>query len=166
VDVPQWLQDLMDLLDLDIVEQANWIRRWNGPSDSRPALLNAGRLWRAKTFFKNDHDLVEELIRRGLVGEREVLQAKAMASGLGFVDLERVQIEPSAFTDVPPDLVTRTRSIPVKRDGGTLFVVVSSSNDSAAIDAFKEATGCRIVPVFAVSAAINEAIEKYFPEGG
>ncbi|MBC8063365.1 MAG: hypothetical protein H7Y17_00920, partial [Chlorobia bacterium] len=46
-------------------------------------------------------DLGRVLISLGIVGEREVLQAKAQEMGIGFVDLDRVNIESSAINVVP-----------------------------------------------------------------
>jgi hypothetical protein len=165
MDAPQWLYDLMDLLGLDILEQANWVRRWNGDADSPTRRLGFKEVYEAKSFLAGRHKLQMELSRRGLLGEREALMSHAQEMGVGFVDLDRVLIEPPAFQNVSRNLVTDTGCIPVKRDGSTLWLAMSS-DDMAAIDAYKLATGCRVVPVLAVPDAIEKAIEKYFPDGG
>ena len=57
----------------------------------------------------------EVLVNLGMVGEREVLQAKAQEMGMPFVDLDRTQIESSAINVVPERIVTRHNVIPVKK---------------------------------------------------
>src|SRR5687768_18142631 len=52
-----------------------------------------------------------------MVGEREVLQAKAQEMGYGFVDLDRIQIDSSAINVVPERLVKQHTALPVKKDG-------------------------------------------------
>lgn len=164
MEAPQWLYDLMDLLGLDIVEQAAWIRRWNGDPTFTPKELDRRQTWDARGILLKDNR-IQELVRSGLISERSALQCQAQQMGFGFVDLDRVQIERSAFQDVSRNLVTDTLAFPVKRDGSTLWLAMSSNN-VAALDSYKAATGCRVVPVLAESSAIEVAIEKYFPGGG
>ncbi len=86
--------------------------------------------------------------------------------GIGFVDIERVQIDSSAFNSVSAELVTNTQAIPVKRDGSTIWLAISQTDAMDVLDAYKMATGCRIIPVLATAKAISQAINRYFPAGG
>jgi hypothetical protein len=106
---------------------------------------------------------VEELQKLGLIGEREVLQAKAQEMGIGFADLDRVSIQPNAILAADRELATKHRAIPVKLDMPTLYVAMEFGN-MAAIDAFKARTGFRIVPVLALATEIEAAIDRYYPE--
>jgi hypothetical protein len=161
VDAPQWLYDLMDLLDLDVVEQATWIRCWNGDLTFGQKLLDRSQTWEARSILLKERR-IEELYRRGLITRRTVLQCRAQEMGLAFVELDVISIDRSAFHDVSRDLVTETSALPVKRDGSTLWIAISSNN-TIALDGFRKATGCRVVPVLAEAEDIESAIEKYFP---
>ena len=113
----------------------------------------------------NQTDISKVLLSMKLVGEREILQAKAQEAGMAFADLDRVQIDSSAINVVPDRIVKAHNAIPVKKDGQTLWVAMSKPGDIMALDDFKMASGCRVIPVMAVPAAIDDAIKKYYGGG-
>jgi type IV pilus assembly protein PilB len=110
-------------------------------------------------------DLGRVLISLGMVGEREVLQAKAQEMGIGFVDLDRVNIESSAINVVPERIAKAHSVMPVKKDGTTLWLAMANDKNILALDDVKMASGCRVVPVLAVPGAIEDAIKKSYAGG-
>src|SRR4051812_44610585 len=70
-------------------------------------------------------DMGKVLIQLGMVGEREVLQAKAQEMGYAFVDLDRVNIESSAINVVREQIVKANNVIPVKKQDNTLYVAMT-----------------------------------------
>src|SRR2546423_13162834 len=102
------------------------------------------------------------LIELGMVGEREVLQAKAQEMGMPFVDLDRTPIESSALNVVPERLVKMHTAIPVKKQDTQLWVAMSNPQNIQAIDDISTASGCRVIPVIAVQGAIEDAIRKNY----
>jgi type IV pilus assembly protein PilB len=110
-------------------------------------------------------DLGRVLISLGMVGEREVLQAKAQEMGLAFVDLDRVNIESSALNVVPERIAKAHSVIPVKKDGQTLYLAMANDKNILALDDVKMASGCRVIPVLAVPGAIEDAIKKSYSGG-
>lgn len=118
-----------------------------------------------KVAQQTNASLEKTIVQLGFVGEREVLQAKAQEAGLGFADLDRMNIDSSALNVVPERIVKNHNSIPVRKDGQTLWVAMSNPNNVAAIDDFRIASGCRVVPVLAVPGAIDDAIRKNYGGG-
>jgi type IV pilus assembly protein PilB len=118
-----------------------------------------------KVSKQTGQDLGRVLISLNIVGEREVTQAKAHEMGYGFADLDRVQIDSSAINVVPERLVKLHSTIPIKKDGTTLWVATNNPNNIAALDDIRMASGCRVVPVLAVPGAIDDAIKKYYGGG-
>jgi len=118
------------------------------------------------------NDIGKVLVSLNMVGEREVLQAKAQEMGYAFADLDRVQIDTSAINVVPERLVKAHSAIPVKKDGNNLWVAMANPSNIMAQDDIKMASGLRVIPVVAVPGAIEDAIKKYYgggvatPEGG
>jgi type IV pilus assembly protein PilB len=110
-------------------------------------------------------DLGRVLVSLGIVGEREVLQAKAQEMGIGFVDLDRVNIESSAINVVPERIAKAHSVIPVKKDGQTLWLAMANDKNILALDDVKMASGCRVVPVLALPGAIEDAIKKNYSGG-
>lgn len=109
-----------------------------------------------------ESDLGKVLVGLGFVGEREVIQARAQEQGIAFADLDRVQIDSSALNVVPERLVRAHSAIPVKKDGNTLYVAMANTSNIAALDDIRMASGCRVIPVLAVSGAIEDAIRKNY----
>ncbi|MDX2065362.1 MAG: ATPase, T2SS/T4P/T4SS family [Fimbriimonadaceae bacterium] len=102
------------------------------------------------------------LISLNMVGERECVMARAQEMNMGFVDLDRITIDSSALNVVRENIVKQHNAIPVKKDGLTLYVAMSNPNNIVALDDIKIASGCRVVPVLAVTGAIEDAIKKYY----
>lgn len=119
-----------------------------------------------KVSQQTGQPLEKSVVKLNFCGEREVLMAKAQEQGLGFVDLDRVQIESSAI-NVLPDRIAKNHSvIPVKKDANTLYLAMANPANIVAIDDVKLATGgLRVIPVVAVPEAIDEAIRKYYAGG-
>jgi len=110
-------------------------------------------------------DISKVLVALNMVGEREVLQAKAQEMGFAFADLDRITVDTAAINIVPERMVKAHSALPVKKDGGTLWVAMSNPNNLNAIDDIKIASGCRVIPVVAVPGAIEDAIKKYYGGG-
>ncbi|MBS1721313.1 MAG: Flp pilus assembly complex ATPase component TadA [Armatimonadetes bacterium] len=110
-------------------------------------------------------DIGGVLQQLGLVGEREIQMARAAETGYGFVDLDRITVESSALNVVPERILKNHNVIPVKKDGTTLWLATSNPNNIAALDDVALASGCRVVPVLAVTGAIEDALKKYFGGG-
>ena len=110
-------------------------------------------------------DIGKVLVSLNMVGEREVLQAKAQEMGFAFADLDRITIDSGALNVVPERLVKAHNAIPVKKDGNNLWVAMANPNNLNAVDDLKIASGLRVIPVVAVTGAIEDAIKKYYGGG-
>ena len=111
-------------------------------------------------------DIGKVLVELGMVGEREVLMAKAQEMGYAFVDLDRINVESSAINVVRESIVKNNNVLPVKKQDQTLYVAMSNPQNLQAIDAVSLASGCRVIPVLAVPGAIEDAIKKYYGGSG
>lgn len=107
-------------------------------------------------------DLGRVLVDLGLVGEREVVEAHAQEIGVRFVDLDSEQVDTSALNVVPERIARNSSVIPFKKEGLSLYLAMSNTNNLQAIDDVQLASGCRVVPVLAVRGAIEDAIRRYY----
>jgi type IV pilus assembly protein PilB len=110
----------------------------------------------------NTTDLAKILVELGMVGEREVLEAKAQELGIPFVDLDRISIDSSAINVVPERLVKNYSCVPVRKEGTNLWLAMMNTNNIEAQDDIRMVSGCRVIPVMAVPGAIEDAIKKYY----
>ena len=107
-------------------------------------------------------DFGKVLITLGMVGEREVLEAKAQEMGYPFVDLDRITIESSAINIVPERIAKNHSVVPVRKEGTILWLAMKNINDIDAADQVRMVSGCRVNPVMAVPGAIDDAVRKYY----
>lgn len=112
-------------------------------------------------------DLGKILVTLNFVGEREVIHAQAQEAGLPFADLDNVQPESSAINIVPDRIAKQHNVVPLKKDGGVIYLAMANPNNIEAIDAVRFASACTVKPVVAVPGAIDDAIRRaYGGEGG
>lgn len=114
---------------------------------------------------QTQQDISKVLIELGMVGEREVMQAKAQEMGIGFVDLDNVVPESAALNVVPERLVKSHSAIPVKKKDNQLWVAMANPGNIQTLDDFQMASGCRVIPVLAVPGAIDDAIRANYSAG-
>lgn len=107
-------------------------------------------------------DLGRVLVQLGMVGEREVLEARASEMGYPFVDLDRVQIDSSALNVVPERIAKNHSVIPVRKEGGQLWLAMSNINNIQAQDDVRMVSGLKVNPCMAVAGAVEDAIKKYY----
>jgi len=113
-----------------------------------------------------ESDIGKVLSQLNMVGEREVLQGKAQEQGLGFVDLDSITIESTTLNVVPERIVKAHNALPVRKEGGVLYVALANPSNIQAMDDVRMASGLRVVPVLAVPGAIEDSIRKYYAGGG
>ncbi|MFW5697825.1 MAG: GspE/PulE family protein [Fimbriimonadaceae bacterium] len=129
--------------------------------------LQEEQLEEAKRVQKqtDNPDLGRVLLDLKMVGEREIMHARAQEKGLPFVDLDNVEIESGAINVVNERIVKMHSAIPVRKEGTTLWVAMDNPNNLQAIDDFQLASGCRVRPAVALRGAIDDAIQKYYKGG-
>jgi len=160
--VPGWLRDLIELLDLTPADTIELLRQWQD-FQRPPPYTTCEHLEELRTIGK-DEEMSAWLLRMGLMNEREVLMGKALAAGFGFVNLDRISIAVETILLVPRDFAAKTSSIPVKKDGMTLWHAFSNPPSEALLLRVGEMTGCRIIPVLASAEEIDKAIDRYYRE--
>ena len=106
-------------------------------------------------------DLSESLRQLGMIGERELLQAKAQERGIGFVDIERIPIDDLPHNLIPTETLKCHQVLPVKKEGNNLWIAMADPADTAGINAVKLHTNCRVIPVQAVPGRIAEALDRW-----
>lgn len=129
----------------------------NFPLISNEQLLEAKRVQ-----TQSKHDLGKVLTDFGFADEQEIMSTKAQRLGIGYVDLDRVQIEALAIDSVQKEIAKLHTIFPVERQGDNLWLALADLNDIRAMDAARSASGCRVIPVLAVQQAIIDAISKHY----
>ncbi|MDW8106146.1 MAG: ATPase, T2SS/T4P/T4SS family [Armatimonadota bacterium] len=107
-------------------------------------------------------DYLQVLIDQTIVSERDAYEARAYELGMPFVDLDRVQPEPSAVNVVKEHIARRYNVIPVKKEGNTLYLAMADPSNVMAIEDVRVNSRCVVRPVIAAPGAIEDAIRKAY----
>ena len=116
---------------------------------ARAETINAERV-RASTRFGS------VAVNTGRVDETEALKALALQQGVPAVDLHRAIIPKSVVQLVPIEVAVRESVLPLRLDGGNLFLAMANPGDARARDEISFATGLHILPYVALHRRLVE----------
>jgi type IV pilus assembly protein PilB len=111
-------------------------------------------------------DLGRILVDLGFATDRDVVQSKAEAEGIPFIDLIKYQPESSAVNVVPQNIVQKYNALPVRKDGPNLFVAMADPRNVVAVDDIRMVARCTVRPMMAVPSDLEDAIAKVYAGSG
>jgi type IV pilus assembly protein PilB len=103
-------------------------------------------------------DLGRIIVDLGFATERDVVESKAQAEGLQFIDLTKHKPEPSAVNVVPAHVARRHNALPVKKDGTKLWVAMMDPRNVVALDEIRMVSRCQVAPLAAVPSDLEAAL--------
>ncbi|MDR3417479.1 MAG: GspE/PulE family protein [Nevskia sp.] len=86
----------------------------------------------------------------------------AQRLGLALIDMHHVECAAPAVATVSPQLVRRTRMVPLRIRQGVLAVVTDHPHDTEATTSIEFATGLRVLPLLAPPGAVEATIGQQF----
>ncbi|MCX5644123.1 MAG: ATPase, T2SS/T4P/T4SS family [Phycisphaerae bacterium] len=102
-----------------------------------------GRL-RRESIGRPRVDPTAWLLKEGLVGANDILEAKAKVNGLEFRRLTPEQVDKQTFQKLEPDFIKRSNIVPVEVEGSTLLVATSEPTNLFALEDVKRQTGMEV----------------------
>jgi len=97
-----------------------------------------------------------------LLGEDDVLKIVAAGQNIEFINLSPDDVDPMAAHMIPDDMCNEHTLVGVKLDGKNFYVAMSSPMNLAVRNQIEIRSGCKVVPMAAVPAAIKSAIRYHF----
>jgi general secretion pathway protein E/type IV pilus assembly protein PilB len=110
--------------------------------------------------------LDQEVVRRGLIKEPELLGLLGDALALDVVSLGDRKLESDVLGLVPSKLIFKSQVVPIERRNGSLVVATRNPFDVFSLDELGAKTGLHIEPVLAPQDEINAVIKNHFGVGG
>ncbi len=107
----------------------------------------------------------EILVRRGLVGELDVVVALMVQCGVPYINVERHVPDPGTRALVPASVARRYHVVPLARVGTVLSVVMVDPLDPEALDALREASGLWLAPFISTRSQVLDAVRRIYGEG-
>jgi len=126
-----------------------------------------GRI-RRESMARPGADPAAALLKEGLVGANDILEAKAKLNGLEFRRISAENVDKEAFKKLDVDFIKRSSIVPVAVDEGKLIVATSEPTNVFALEDVKRQTGlelqvlvCTPEDIATVCAALHEGAAEY-----
>ena len=102
------------------------------------------------------------LSRHGVSSDILALATKSVEARTPFIQLEGLEPEPDTLEKVSPGFAYRNKVVPIDLNGDELTVAMADVLDVVLIDEIELITDCRVMPVLADEADIDEAIVRLY----
>jgi type IV pilus assembly protein PilB len=112
--------------------------------------------------LKTHKMLGDLLVQMGFINERDRVRCLGQQWGVGYVDLNEVEIQPEAIKRVSQELARRFKVIPIEKKDGKLLLAMKNPLDIFAIDEIRLITGLEAEPLIASEDDILAAINKNY----
>lgn len=106
--------------------------------------------------------LGEVLKDNGTLTERQIIECLKLQLGVDFVDLTKVKIPVDLAELVPKNIARTYNVVPVKLNGSTLFLAMVDPLNFKAIEAVRNSSKKRIIPMIATITAMEMAISTLY----
>lgn len=130
-------------------------------------LIDEGQLSHALEQQKTSkRRLGDELIAEGVITEAGLIEALQMQLGVEFVDLSQIDLDPEMSRVVSKNVARQYNVVPVRQSPEDVYLAMSDPLNFMAIEAVKNATRKRVVPMVATQDAIMRAIMTLYGNEG
>lgn len=105
---------------------------------------------------KAQESVLEGLLSLNLVSDEAVAEVLASNAGMEYVDLRKMDIDPSVASHVPAESAVRFKMVPIAESGGSLIVAVTDPLDFDALDSARHVLSVEPEFVVASDSAIKQ----------
>ncbi|MDX1996757.1 MAG: type IV-A pilus assembly ATPase PilB [Thermoanaerobaculia bacterium] len=102
------------------------------------------------------------LVKQGLMTDRELTQFLSQHFGVPAVDLDSMDIDEAVIKIIPADIARKYTILPVSKAGATVTLAMTDPSNVFAMDDVKFMTGYKVEPVVASELAIRGSIDHYY----
>ena len=105
---------------------------------------------------KSGDSTLQGLLALNLISDETIAEVMATNSGMDYVELGKLDIDPSVASHVPADTAVRFGIVPIAEGGGTLVVAVTDPLDFDALDSVRHVLSVEPEFVVASDSAIKQ----------
>jgi hypothetical protein len=102
------------------------------------------------------------LIELEFIKEEDLAQVISEKLGIPYINPFDSEIPESVIKLIKPEVAKKYQILPVRKEKGTLVLVMSDPLDFESRDGIRFITGLEIKPAFALESEIRDAIRKYY----
>lgn len=105
---------------------------------------------------KSQESTLEGLISMGHLNDEQIAQTLATNAGMEYVELAKLELDPSVGSHVPADSAVRFKMVPIAAGTGTLVIAVTDPLDFDSLDSARHVLSVEPEFVVASAAAIKQ----------
>lgn len=109
--------------------------------------------------------LGEILIEKGYANEATITEALAKQFDMPFLDLSALEVSPEVLAVIPKEVAEEYKVFPVKKDGRTVTIAMSTPLDFFTLDNLRFILNCEVECALATRADILNAIKSHYGDG-
>ena len=106
------------------------------------------------------------LQENGFITESELIEALQMQLGIEFIDLSKVNIPTELVQVVPKNIAKQYQVVPVRLNRDELYIAMADPLNFYAIEEVRKAAKKRVVPMVAMTSAVERAIQVLYGNEG
>ncbi len=106
------------------------------------------------------------LQENGFITESELIEALQMQLGIEFIDLSKVNIPTELVQVVPKNIAKQYQVVPVRMARDELYIAMADPLNFYAIEEVRKAARRKVIPMVAMSAAVERAIQVLYGNEG
>ena len=106
------------------------------------------------------------LLENGFITESELIEALQMQLGIEFVDLGKINIPTELAQVVPKNIAKQYQVVPVRVVRDELYLAMADPLNFYAIEEVRKAVRRKVVPMVAMSGAVDRAIQVLYGNEG
>ena len=123
-------------------------------------LINEEQLAEGLALQKGSGKRLGEVLQdHGIITESDLIEALQMQLGIEFVDLGKINIPTELAQVVPKNIAKQYQVVPVRVFRDELYLAMSDPLNFYAIEEVRKAVRRRVVPMVAMSSAVERAIQ-------
>ncbi|HRQ87741.1 MAG TPA: GspE/PulE family protein, partial [Bacteroidia bacterium] len=105
---------------------------------------------------KSQESTLEALLSQNHVTDEAIAQTLAENCGMDYVDLKRLDLDPSVAAQVPADVAVRFRAVPIVDNGGHLVIAIVDPMDFDSLDSLRHVLSGEPEFVVAADSAVKQ----------
>jgi len=111
---------------------------------------------------KSQESTIDALLSLNLLTDEAIAQTLASNAGMEYLDLKKLDLDPSVAAAVPAESAVRFRIVPVVNNGGTLVIAVTDPLDFDALDSVRHVLSVEPEFVVASDSAIKQRLLDFY----
>ena len=125
-------------------------------------IISPAQFQESESAAQSGKDPMRYLIEKGVVAEPKLLYYLSKKFGLPSINLDKFEINPNVIRMVSPELVKRTRAIPIQANKDTLVVAICDPTAIGSLEDLKFNLKLNVEPLLTSYSSFDRILQKHY----